>query len=619
MTTTTRITPAFLHFPVSAGVRGLVFLLVATSSTLLAQPNPFGGDDPDNPPPAPRSNLLSDQPEREANPAVLSILESNPQTIFEMTRAAKQLVDLDRPALAVFLLEKIAAGQANDQELADLMTQFDSAFFLRIHRNPELQPAGAQVAILVRDAARKQLNDTNRIDAFIGQLLGDDLLARVRALDELKQHGELAAIQLAMVLGDDARVDDHDKIQQALVHLGPSADEPLLGMLDTPSEGFRARLFDVLSRRRTKRAIIRMVAPAIVRPEEDPVGKAAREGLRRVLGNIPGHREAERFLREQLDRYLDMDLMIPLGPDGTIIFWRWVEKDGLPMPEKQSPRIVRLILAAQVAKDLYTLDPENKEFHLLYLRSILEESKELHGMNQPLVGLSDVRPDSRAAGSIARQADADMLLAVYRDAIRTDHLPAAVGALEVLSTMGDQRLFESSSGRPSLLVEAIRHPDRWLRYTALQTIVKLDPRRPYPGSSFVLEALVYFAGSHGKQRVLTGDGIASRSQSWGGMLGNLGFASDRASSGKDLFRMAARNPDYEFILIGDTIYNPGVADTVSLLRKDPRTAHIPIGVVIDVNERGVGPRIVAMDDRAHLLINPHDADSMVIQIGRAHV
>ena len=117
MTTTTRITPACLRFPVATGVRGLVFFLVATSSTLLAQPNPFGGGDPDNPPPAPQSNLLSDQPEKETNPAVLSILESKPQTIPEMTRAAKQLVDLDRPALAVILLEKIAAGQAN---LADV-------------------------------------------------------------------------------------------------------------------------------------------------------------------------------------------------------------------------------------------------------------------------------------------------------------------------------------------------------------------------------------------------------------------------------------------------------------------------------------------------------------------
>ena len=79
MTTTTRITPACLRFPVATGVRGLVFFLVATSSTLLAQPNPFGGDDPDNPPPAPRSNLLSDQPERETNPAVLSSWKAIPR------------------------------------------------------------------------------------------------------------------------------------------------------------------------------------------------------------------------------------------------------------------------------------------------------------------------------------------------------------------------------------------------------------------------------------------------------------------------------------------------------------------------------------------------------------
>jgi hypothetical protein len=615
MTTTMPPTPGCLRFPASAGVFALLLFLATVPLKLVAQDNPFAENKPGDPAPARQSTLLSDTPEKETNPAVLSILDTNPQTISELARTAEQLINLDRRELALVLLTKIVSDGASKDELADLVAEIGSAYFLRIQRDPDLQPSGAEFSRLVREAAQERLQDANRINGFISQLLGDDLPGRAVALDSLKQHGELAAVTLAMRLADDSLEDDDLQIRQivqALVEFGPSADDPLVGMLDSPSEVLRARLFNVLAQRRNMRALVRMVAPAMVLPEESRLGNSARAGLLRVLESMPTPEEAEIFLYKQLNRYLAMDLMIPHDPDGRITIWQWSEPDG-PVKVKYSPRVARLILAAQAATDLYAVSQTNEEHQLLYLRSILEASKVLNGMDQPLAGLADDYQGPPTAGSIALQQDNDSLLAVYLNSVQTGHFPAAVGALEVLSRTNDPRLLESSSGRPSLMVEAVRHSNRRLRFAALQTIVQQDPQQPYPGSSFVLEALAYFAGSYGKPRVLTGDGIASRSQSWAGMLGDLGFKSDRAFSGKDLFRMAARNPDYEFILIGDTISRPGVAETVSLLRKDPRTADIPIGIVIDVNERGVGGRIVAQDDRAHLLINPQNTESMIIQ------
>ncbi|MEE2989733.1 MAG: hypothetical protein VX715_03915 [Planctomycetota bacterium] len=615
MTTTTPPTPGCLRFPVSAGIFTLLLFLATVPLALVAQDNPFAENKPGDPAPAQQSTLLSDRPEKETNPAVLSILDTNPQTISELARTAEQLINLDRRELARVLLEKAVADGAPKDELADLVIEMGSAYFLRIQRDPGLQPSGTEFARLVREASQERLQDAGRINGFINQLLGDNPPGRAVALDSLKQHGERAAVALAMRLADDSLGDDDLQIRQiiqALVEFDPSADGPLVGMLDSPSEVLRSRLFNVLARRRTTRALVRMVAPAIVLPEESHLGNSARAGLLRVLERMPTQEDAEIFLHKQLDRYLAMDLMIPHDPDGKITIWQWSEPEG-PVKVKYSPRVARLILAAQAATDLYAINRGNEEYQLLYLRSILEASKVLNGMDQPLAGLADDYQGPPTAGFIALQTDNDTLLAVYLNSIQTDHFPAAVGALEVLARTNDPRLLESSSGRPSLMVEAVRHSDRRLRFAALQTIVMQDPQQPYPGSSFVLEALAYFAGSYGKPRVLTGDGIASRSQSWAGMLGNLGFDSDRAFSGKDLFRLAARNPDYEFILIGDTISRPGVAETVSLLRKDPRTADIPIGIVVDVNERGVGRRIIAQDDRAHLLINPHNTDSMIIQ------
>ena len=107
MTTTTPPTPGCLRFPASAGVFALLLFLATVPLNLIAQDNPFAENKPGDPAPARQSTLLSDTPEKETNPAVLSILDTNPQTISELARTAEQLINLDRRELALVLLKKI--------------------------------------------------------------------------------------------------------------------------------------------------------------------------------------------------------------------------------------------------------------------------------------------------------------------------------------------------------------------------------------------------------------------------------------------------------------------------------------------------------------------------------
>jgi len=582
------------------------------TDSLPAQPAPGAQN-----PPARQSNLKPGAPAVETNPAVLGILESNPQQLPEMMVAAQQLVQLGRPELAMLLLARIAAAGAPPDQLADLMERHGAAFFIRLASDESLQPVGAEVASLVSDAAAARLVDQGRIDQLIALLTGDDRTQQVLALDKLKQHGELAVLNLIGLLADAARADDHAVIQQALVQCGAMANGPLVGSLDSPDRAFQARLFWVLGQRRHDRGMLRMIAPAAVFPAGDELGDAARSSLQHVLGQLPSRQESETFIRRQLDRYLDGDLLLPTSIDGQIELWQWSSQDRQPIKRQYRAALVQLILAAQAATDLYSLDQDNREYELLYLRSILEASKSLNGLDEPLLGLGDDPddPDRKiTAGSIAESASAEMLMAVYRNSIKTDHVPAAVAAIEAMVVRGDQSLVISSSGQPTFLLEAIRHPDPRLRFVATQTIIKLDPQQPYPGSSFLLESLAYFASSRGTPRILTASGTAFRAQAWGGLLGTLGYDSDLAATGKEAFRLAAQHPDYSFILLGDTIARPELAETLSMLRKDPRTAQMPVAIVTDGNESGVGPRLAARDDRTILVFNPSSSDGMLEEL-----
>ena len=84
-----------------------------------------------------------------------------------------------------------------------------------------------------------------------------------------------------------------------------------------------------------------------------------------------------------------------------------------------------------------------------------------------------------------------------------EHHPAgARAAAEILGPPRQESQAELLQGGPgpSPLVRAVRSPDARLRMAALEAIASLQPKTPFPGSSFVLEALAFQAASTGGRR-----------------------------------------------------------------------------------------------------------------------
>ncbi len=88
------------------------------------------------------------------DPAVDTIVESNPKTPRELLRAAAILADLDRADLAKKYLQKLLAAKLNDEALADLAAHVDSDLLLRMSTNKALAPEGQQIAGAMLGARR---------------------------------------------------------------------------------------------------------------------------------------------------------------------------------------------------------------------------------------------------------------------------------------------------------------------------------------------------------------------------------------------------------------------------------------------------------------------------------
>ncbi len=242
------------------------------------------------------------------------------------------------------------------------------------------------------------------------------------------------------------------------------------------------------------------------------------------------------------------------------------------MAKSVAPEDAARAMAARLARDAYAIAPDDHEVRLLYLATMLEQAAYENGLDRPL-------DEKDAAAVEAKQFGVKTLDEVLQYAMADGHPAAAAAAARLLGEIGKADELLSQGGEPSPLVRAVQSPDRRLRMAALEAIVRLQPLRPFAGSSYVPQALGFFAASSGFRRALVACPSLEEARDLAGMLSAAGFQVDTFSNGKDLLLQAVRSPDYELALIDVTIDHPPIGILLQQLRHDPRTASLRVGLV----------------------------------------
>ena len=189
------------------------------------------------------------------------------------------------------------------------------------------------------------------------------------------------------------------------------------------------------------------------------------------------------------------------------------------------------------------------------------------------------------------------------------HTAAARAAAEILGWTGKaDELLQGGSG-PSPLVRAVRSPDRRLRMAALEAIVRLQPKTPFPGSSHVLESLVYLAASSGGRRALVVGSSPVVMGEWVGVLKFRNIATDSAATGREAVRMALRCPDYELMIIDMATLGPPAEEIVQQIRQDYRTASLRVGLIARAGFLKRAERIAENDPLTLPFSQPVDAEA----------
>jgi CheY-like chemotaxis protein len=539
-----------------------------------------------------------------ANP-VQALLDTKPSTPEELVNAISLLIDFKQPALAKPYLEQLLGANLDDAALAELGKRFGTPVFTKIAIAADLKPEGAQFADAVMAAYQKQAQDPARLAGLIAQLQDPTAEVRRRAAIELRTGGIASVEALLAVLCDAGRAAEHANARTALVGQGRLAIAPTIAALQAPQAAIQVQAIEVLRRLQASDFAAYLLAPALAESSPPEVRAAAQQALTGLVGRAPNQREASSTLYSLSRQRYEQSLAPTSGEPQEV--WSWNARENKPAATLAPPQVALLTAAARLARDLYTLMPQSPVVRRLYLGTLLESAAHAAGLDQPLpMGEGTAFAEAAAAGVSAVE---DLLA----DSMRTGHVVTAIAAAQVLAEIGTTDLLYNRGAQPAVIVEAANHPEARLRYAALVAIVKWQPPRPYPGSSMVVQNLAWAASSSGARRVLAIDTQPEEARRLASLLAAQGFEGDVALHPRDVLPQLTASSDYELVLVDFLLAKANVDELIQQIRRDPRTALVPIGLVTEPADQLRANRIALRDPRVQVIIRPVDAAAMEFQ------
>lgn len=539
------------------------------------------------------------------SPAIVSLRASNPQSPFELARAAQLALDLGREDVAIEFLTKLVADGPEADALLDAHRRLGTAHFLRFQNNLDLQPVGTEVANRVLEAAATYATDRGRLERFVRQLDDADSAKRRQASNELMRAGKHAANPLFDVLGDPDQAELHPRVRVMLVELGQAIHGPLLAALESDNDALVAGVIQVCGAIRHKASTDLIIGRFGLAPADSRVAAAAETALVQLAGNAPARHEVELYLRHRSQAYLRPEPMFIPDEQGEVEFWIWEDEQAVEMQIPVFDAQVRI--ADRLLSNLTEISDSDLPPGLATQRLLarLHLAKLDAGLDSPL--------PEEALQKFAQTPLSDLEEALKTALPRREFSPAAIAATEALAEHGDAGLLITREKRLSPLALALESNYHQVRLAAALAILRLDPTRMYAGAADVLRTLERTATAAGRRIVVIADPNRNRANRLAGIVQAVGFEPVVVSGGNALFREAQRTIDVEFLLISENVSGPLLTETLQILRKDRRTADLPIGVMADPETLMTREVQTAGDPRTLAVIMPQDEEGFVFQ------
>ncbi len=576
-------------------VLGVVFS-VGLAVLGLGKENPFGANAPKAPAPsAPAEKPATevDVPPPPEDPAVATVLATNPQTPRELLRAATVLVALKRPDLAKQMLEKLVAASPDEAELLRLHEEFGSASIFRLGSDRDLTPVGKQVLDMIFSAVQRRYQNPEVLKSWIGQLAAAGN-GWYQAAEDLTKTGR-AAVPLLVEAASGSEGELRGRCIFVLKRLRVDAANYLIALLQSQDAARQKTAAELLGEIGGSGVALFLLAPALSGEYDATVQQAARAALSQLQSVLPTPAQAARLLVAEAESKLKA---LSSDEENRQPFYFWNSQTSSVEEIALLPAAIRRRTAARLAAEASGLVPGDRDVAVLALSLELEQIGFELLQRAEEVEKSGGQAEEAAPSPMLVTANAGPLVttavAQYQD--RSDSVLAlALPAIEYCmkrqwaggvwagivwySQNAPRDQVKSAFVNPTPFSQALHFADRRVRWAVVEAAMTLDLKGNFPDSSKIVGELFYFASSRGVRRVVVADGSQRRAMRIVGDLKNLGFESvDTAASGNALLRSVSDDPDVVFVLISADIQEPRIEFLVQRLRADPRTARLPVGI-----------------------------------------
>jgi len=588
------------RYPISAAL--WIALIVTTGSQVAWAQQPAEAEQ------AEPEEAVTDLIQKRDSPAVEAILATNPSTPAELVRSAKILADLERPDLAKGFLGQVLSANLDEQQLVALSERFGAGLFGEMASRADLAPEGQQLGEAVLAAVGRHLQDPARLAGLIEQLRDPATPVRRQAMAELARSGAAAVAPLLAVLADPARAAEHGDVRAVLARLGGDAVDPLIAVLESGDPKLTVEAIELLAELRAQKATVFLLAPFASGESASEVARAAESALRGLSGKTPSREEARRILARRAQECFAGRAALREDLGGRVKLWSWDAGAKQVVSRSVLADEASRVLASRFAHDACSVAPDDHELRVFYLATLLEQSAHANGLDTPLSATEGTVP-----GRVAEHGP-EIVDHVLAYALQAGHAPAAAAAASLLGEIGQAEPLLYQGPRPSPLVRAAWGADRRVRVAALRAILRMEPVQPFPGSSRVGEGLVYLAGSEGTPRALIAGPSTAENQRIGGYLVALGYQVDTAVNGREVVRKLVASPDYELALVDAALERPTVDFLLQQLRRDCRTAKLPVGVTARDGHLERARWLVRNDPLAGVFSRPHTQEAVQWQV-----
>ncbi len=517
---------------------------------------------------------------------ILSVRNANPSTPVELARAIKSMLNIQQYEEARRYLSELMNLNASDELIYELLQRMGPDFFLELQDQRPLLPEARQFVKRVFETATKQAYAPDRINGLISQLSDDDRYVRSDAFRKLRRLGAPAAAAMLNVCADETRRSELPFVQSALKNMGASALLPMIGAARADGTVVQAVAVGALTNIPSRLAVDPLYRAAISNRVPESVRAIAAEFMARR--GLSSANEIRQQIVLRTNEYLDGQVKLPADAQNHSVVWNWNLQQQQLLPTRIDTQTAVRILAVDLARDVYQLEPSNSAYRQLQLLAVLDASKRLLGPNR-MVLLDDV---SRFVRDVT-PVELDRALGAALD---RHWIPPAIAAAELQGQLGDASVLATTDRQPCNLVQAMLTGQRHLQFAAAQAVAQLDPSSAFPGSSYFARLMTFLANSHSASIGLVLHPRPEVSGVLASSVSQTGLSGRNVNTPQQLFDELNSNPDVELVLLTDSSSNPNCEEIVQQIRQNWLSRKLPVGLLSRSLDREMQAEEVLGDD-----------------------